>query len=532
MFTLSSGFLIFTSGKVSAEVNDLKKETVSGIDIGYNNYLSHQENDSFIIIDVNLEKSYLFKQSFNFYAFPNNHSLFISTYTVKAGDTLFKIAAANKVSLSKLIAINKHIKNPDLIYPGDKIFFPRNSRDYTAFTSEIKAGKLNRNHVSSVINFQSTVYPSFANGLELEPWMFQEHIRLNFDNSKKELNLNQSSENLVNNIPETNQKQQSENSINLESDVISQEQRSENSINLESDVISLDLPINSKDFHNLDKNVVNISSENVQTESETEKSEDKVSNNAETHIDFVRRNRWLNPKKVDSLAYFKGLELNVGLPKRNVANDLFQKEIYRIETAAGSVKISQYELGSDSSEDSLGFTEVLQPHNHLVPFSKLSLQSILTPPRKIKEERISITYLWPTTGIVTSKFNDLRPGGRRHKGVDIANAVGTPIYAAAAGKVIFSGWNAYGYGNLVILQHANGDWTLYAHNVRNRVTAGQHVIQGQWIADMGSTGFSTGSHLHFEIRKNLHGILVHVNPEKLLLTKNITKNKDNLSLKQ
>jgi murein DD-endopeptidase MepM/ murein hydrolase activator NlpD len=122
-----------------------------------------------------------------------------------------------------------------------------------------------------------------------------------------------------------------------------------------------------------------------------------------------------------------------------------------------------------------------------------------------------VTYRWPAAGVVTSRFGDLRPGGRRHQGVDIANAVGTPIFAAAAGEVVFSGWQS-GYGNLVVLGHSNGEETYYAHNSVNRVRIGQWVGRGQWIADMGSTGFSTGPHLHFEIRRPRAGQLVAIDP--------------------
>jgi murein DD-endopeptidase MepM/ murein hydrolase activator NlpD len=121
-------------------------------------------------------------------------------------------------------------------------------------------------------------------------------------------------------------------------------------------------------------------------------------------------------------------------------------------------------------------------------------------------------YQWPTRGIISSHFGEIRPGGRRHQGIDIANAVGTPIYAAASGTVVFSGWDSGGYGNLIILEHLNGERTYYAHNSQNRVVAGQQVAQGQWIADMGSTGRSTGPHLHFEIRSFVRQRFISHNP--------------------
>ncbi|NEQ32963.1 MAG: peptidoglycan DD-metalloendopeptidase family protein [Leptolyngbya sp. SIO4C5] len=106
-------------------------------------------------------------------------------------------------------------------------------------------------------------------------------------------------------------------------------------------------------------------------------------------------------------------------------------------------------------------------------------------------------YAWPTTGVLTSGYG--WRWGRMHRGVDVAGPVGTPIMAAAPGVVERSGWNSGGYGNLVEIRHPDGSMTRYAHNSRLIVAAGQQVAQGQQIAEMGSTGYSTGPHLHFEI---------------------------------
>ncbi|WP_231943230.1 peptidoglycan DD-metalloendopeptidase family protein [Calothrix sp. NIES-3974] len=105
-------------------------------------------------------------------------------------------------------------------------------------------------------------------------------------------------------------------------------------------------------------------------------------------------------------------------------------------------------------------------------------------------------YIWPATGILTSGYG--MRWGRMHRGIDIANKIGTPIVAAAAGVVEFEG-KKRGYGNLIDIRHLDGSLTRYAHNHRHFVTVGQKVQQGEMIAHMGNTGFSSGSHLHFEI---------------------------------
>lgn len=111
--------------------------------------------------------------------------------------------------------------------------------------------------------------------------------------------------------------------------------------------------------------------------------------------------------------------------------------------------------------------------------------------------RLSNGYIWPTRGTLTSGYG--WRWGRMHRGVDIAGPVGTPVVAAAPGVVVRSGWNSGGYGNLVDIRHSDGSMTRYAHNSRLLVREGEQVRQGQQISEMGSTGYSTGPHLHFEV---------------------------------
>jgi murein DD-endopeptidase MepM/ murein hydrolase activator NlpD len=108
-------------------------------------------------------------------------------------------------------------------------------------------------------------------------------------------------------------------------------------------------------------------------------------------------------------------------------------------------------------------------------------------------------YVWPVSGPVTSGFG--WRWGRMHEGIDIAVPTGTPVVASAAGRVIHAGWLG-GYGNLVVIDHGGGVATAYGHNSSIAVGYGSSVGQGQVIAYAGSTGNSTGPHVHFEVRVN------------------------------
>ena len=120
-------------------------------------------------------------------------------------------------------------------------------------------------------------------------------------------------------------------------------------------------------------------------------------------------------------------------------------------------------------------------------------------------------FVWPTHGTITQNFGPtsfgLEPAymgyAHFHQGLDIANSMYTPISAAASGTVIFSGWSNAGYGFCVQIDHGNGLVTLYGHMAQQpSVSVGEQVAAGQQIGKMGSTGASTGSHLHFAVQKN------------------------------
>lgn len=106
------------------------------------------------------------------------------------------------------------------------------------------------------------------------------------------------------------------------------------------------------------------------------------------------------------------------------------------------------------------------------------------------------SFVWPASGRITQGYRFY------HKGVDIANQSGGAILAADSGTVIVTGWiDNSGYGNRVIIDHGNGNITLYAHMSLIQVQVGQRVNRGDVLGQMGSTGRSTGTHLHFEVRQ-------------------------------
>ncbi|HZW03892.1 MAG TPA: M23 family metallopeptidase [Anaerolineaceae bacterium] len=118
-------------------------------------------------------------------------------------------------------------------------------------------------------------------------------------------------------------------------------------------------------------------------------------------------------------------------------------------------------------------------------------------------------FVWPTTARFISGYN--YSPGTNHRAIDIGGAMGNALYAADSGVVVYSGWNNFGYGNVVVIDHGNGWQTLYAHIMDGGllVGCGQSVSQGEMIANMGSTGNSSGPHLHFEMIHESYG---KVNP--------------------
>ncbi len=153
-------------------------------------------------------------------------------------------------------------------------------------------------------------------------------------------------------------------------------------------------------------------------------------------------------------------------------------------------------------------TELILPGGKLPPPpvqpKPTSVASVYVPPTAF-EGLGSGSLLWPVASRrITQYFT------KRHFGLDVGAPMRTPIFAATDGQVIYSGWNRGGYGNMIILDHGGGLFTRYGHATKLLVNAGDTVKQGDTIALVGSTGRSTGPHLHFEVLK---GDIYHrVNP--------------------
>lgn len=149
---------------------------------------------------------------------------------------------------------------------------------------------------------------------------------------------------------------------------------------------------------------------------------------------------------------------------------------------------------------------VIALNDKIISDNKVSEKVVLKPQdrvvlygTKIPKVVSSMNINLPSRGTITSNFG--MRWGKMHYGIDIGADIGTSIYAAIEGKVVFAGFET-GYGNVVKLQHSNDLMTIYGHCSRLLIKASQYVSKGSKIAEVGNTGNSTGPHLHFEVRRD------------------------------
>ena len=127
----------------------------------------------------------------------------------------------------------------------------------------------------------------------------------------------------------------------------------------------------------------------------------------------------------------------------------------------------------------------------------MATQPVDAPPSGVRNAQ-GVTWRWPASGQIVSKYVS---GDPTRQGVNIAGSSGQPVFAAAAGEVVYSGAGLIGYGELVIIKHSDTFLSAYGHNRKRLVSEGQKVASGQQIAEMGRSGAARDM-LHFEIRKS------------------------------
>ena len=207
-----------------------------------------------------------------------------------------------------------------------------------------------------------------------------------------------------------------------------------------------------------------------------------------------------NLKSVDAIKVKQILKI---LPVTGVRYKVKRGEtIYSIAKAyqVDAQNIIDYPFNTFSNDETFALSagqelmipDGIKPKETVLDTTKYAARTVAPMPGVMGEGN----FMWPTSGTISQRYSWY------HRAVDIANHSNPPIVAAQGGTVTSAGWNAGGYGNYVVINHGNGYTTLYAHMLTNSmvVQAGQVVRQGQKLGTMGSTGRSTGTHLHFEIK--------------------------------
>jgi murein DD-endopeptidase MepM/ murein hydrolase activator NlpD len=177
------------------------------------------------------------------------------------------------------------------------------------------------------------------------------------------------------------------------------------------------------------------------------------------------------------------------------AYDVSYEELARLNRlrAAGQIRVGQQIFIPGATRELP--VEIITPAQAAPVLSSIPQ----TAPKAPSLPSLDQPFIWPISGTINSGFGPR--GASFHDGIDIAAPQGTPVRAIESGEVVYSD-QLRGYGNMVILRHADGFVSVYAHNERNLVRQGQQVSRGEIIARVGSTGRVTGPHLHFEIRRD------------------------------
>jgi len=226
---------------------------------------------------------------------------------------------------------------------------------------------------------------------------------------------------------------------------------------------------------------------------------------------------------IGNLAISFGLNEDTILSVNNIRNSRLLQigQVLRIPNQDGILSTVEGDDTLETMAERYGSSaESIRVANQLFSHTATTGTTLFIPGGRLswieRQEINGDLFVWPVSGRITSGFgwrNDPFGSGRRefHNGIDIAARMGTPIRASMAGRVSVAGWDNV-MGNFVIITHARGYRTLYAHMSRIRVRQGDFVGSGERIGYVGSTGRSTGPHLHFTVFR--HGTLV--NPRTVL----------------
>lgn len=253
------------------------------------------------------------------------------------------------------------------------------------------------------------------------------------------------------------------------------------------------------------------------------KENDSLWSIARAHDMYVDDILKLNPGLTDNLKPGQVINLSVDVPLVTVVAE--RQVVYNAEIPFdtklqkdNTMYENQSKLIKDGVPGKKEVTAIVKSYNGIDVLTEIKSEKVLTEPitkvvavgtKSLPRTVATGSFRYPLRGFITSRYG--QRWGRLHTGIDIAASTGSPIYAADGGTVIFSGWES-GYGYLVKIDHKNGYVTYYGHASKLLVKVGDKVYKGQKIALVGSTGNTTGPHLHFEVRKDG----VPVNPASYL----------------
>jgi len=183
----------------------------------------------------------------------------------------------------------------------------------------------------------------------------------------------------------------------------------------------------------------------------------------------------------------------------------------RLVSSQDALEVKSGEIGeviSELSSEQAKYQKEFNEAEKAMQSAKAALKKLLNNSKSSQTKYVGGTFMWPTPSctIITSaygmRYDPITRVRSKHTGVDIGARHGSNIVASNSGTVVTSGWSSKGYGNYVVINHGGGMSTLYAHMSKRLVSKGQTVSKGDVIGLVGSTGYSTGPHLHFEILKN------------------------------